>query len=170
MLHFYFENNKYFIQFPNFKSLEESILEEIDYELKTDEKMIFYDKNNLLIETEEQYKNFKSESNQLLYVHILNKEEEEKKKKEEEEKKKKEEEKQKQIIVQPGRDGGDPGKKVNVIVDYKGLDEKEVKKMFDELDSEYNLASMFDVEEVLNKIVEFKMNREEMNKWIEDSL
>ena len=95
MLHFYFENNKYFIQFPNFKSLEESILEEIDYELKTDEKMIFYDKNNLLIETEEQYKNFKSESNQLLYVHILNKEEEEKKKKEEEEKKKKEEEEKK---------------------------------------------------------------------------
>ena len=95
MLHFYYDKNKYFIQFPDFNSLETSILEEIDVELKKDEKMICYDKNNLLIETEEQYKNFKSESNQLLYVHILNKEEEEKKKKEEEEKKKKEEEKEK---------------------------------------------------------------------------
>ena len=32
MLHFYFENNKYFIQFPNFNCLTQSILEEIEIE------------------------------------------------------------------------------------------------------------------------------------------
>ena len=55
-------------------------------------------------------------------------------------------------------------------VDYKGLNEIKVKKMFEELDSEYNLSSMFDAEEVLNKIAECNCNREEMNKWIEDKL
>ena len=99
------------------------------------------------------------------------KDEEEKKKKEEEEKKKKEEEEKKnQIKVQPGGNGGVPVKKITAKVDYKGLNEVEVKKMFAELDAEYNISSMFDEEEVLNIIVENKLNREAMNKWIEDNL
>ena len=99
------------------------------------------------------------------------KDEEEKKKKEEEEKKKKEEEEKKnQIKVQPGGNGGVPVKKITAKVDYKGLDEKEVKKMYEELDVEFNISSMFDEEVVLNKIVDNKLNREAMNKWIEDNL
>jgi len=99
------------------------------------------------------------------------KEEEEKKRKEEEEKKRiEEEEKNKQKSVQPGGEGEVAGKKPNVKVDYKGLNENEVKKMFEELEVEYNLSSILDEEEVLNKIVECKCNREEMNKWIEDNL
>ena len=99
------------------------------------------------------------------------KEEEEKKRKEEEEKKRiEEEEKNKQKSVQPGGEGEVAGKKPNVKVDYKGLNENEVKKMFEELEVEYNLSSILDEEEVLNKIVECNCNREEMNKWIEDNL
>ena len=99
------------------------------------------------------------------------KEEEERKRKEEEEKKRiEEEEKNKQKSVQPGGEGEVAGKKPNVKVDYKGLNENEVKKMFEELEEEYNLSSILDEEEVLNKIVECNCNREEMNKWIEDNL
>ena len=125
---------------------------------------------NLIEDPEEKKKKEEEEKKKKEEEEKKKKEEEDKKRMEEEEKKKKEEEEKKKKIPQPGRDGGDPGKKVNVIVDYKGLDEKEVKKMFDELNSEYNLASMFDEEEVLNKIVEYNLNREKMNKWIEDSL
>ena len=101
----------------------------------------------------------------------VKKEEEEKKRKEEEEKKRiEEEEKNKQKSVQPGGEGEVAGKKPNVKVDYKGLNENEVKKMFEELEEEYNLSSILDEEEVLNKIVECNCNREEMNKWIEDNL
>ena len=98
-------------------------------------------------------------------------EEEEKKRKEKEEKKRiEEEEKNKQKMFQSGGEGEVAGKKPNVEVDYKGLNEIEVKKMFEELDSEYNLSSIFEEEEILNKIVECNCNREEVNNWIQENI
>ncbi len=60
MLYFYYLKNKYFIQLTNFNNLEKSILMKLMLNKKKHEKIIVYDKNNLLFETEEQYENFKS--------------------------------------------------------------------------------------------------------------
>ena len=45
-----------------------------------------------------------------------------------------------------------------------------MKALFKELDDEFNLKSMFDEEEGIQKIIEFKCDREQMVQWIQDSL
>ena len=42
--------------------------------------------------------------------------------------------------------------------------------MYEEIDAEYNVSSMYEEEEVIEKIIEFNCNREKMNRWIEDNL
>ena len=92
-------------------------------------------------------------------------EEEERKKKEEEERKKKEEEEMKK------KEEEENGKKAeDDVIDYQGLDPKEVNDLYDGLDKEFNLSSIMEKNEVIQKIIEEKCDREAMNNWIFDKL
>ena len=91
------------------------------------------------------------------------KEEEEKKRKEEEEKKRKEEEENKKKVA--GEVAND-----NLEINYQGLDKNKVDEMFNELETEYNISSIFDKEKIYKIICDYNCDREKMNKWIEDNL
>jgi hypothetical protein len=49
-----------------------------------------------------------------------------------------------------------------------GNDDPKVIEIFDELETEYGITSIKEKEEVLDKIKEFKCDREKINKWVED--
>ena len=91
------------------------------------------------------------------------KEEEENKRKEEEEKKRKEEEENKKKVA--GEVAND-----NLEINYQGLDKNKVDEMFNELETEYNISSIFDKEKIYKIICDYNCDREKMNKWIEDNL
>ena len=102
-------------------------------------------------------------------VNLIEDPEKKKRLEEEEKKREEEEEKNKQIIIQP-RGEGEVDNKQNVKVDNKGLDEIEVKKKLDEIIKDINLDPMFDPEIFINKIDELNLDREQINKWIQDNL
>ena len=54
--------------------------------------------------------------------------------------------------------------------DYKGVDKIKLEETFNYLENEYNICSIIDEEEFLNKIIEFNCDMKKINKWIEDSL
>ena len=56
------------------------------------------------------------------------------------------------------------------VIDYQGLDPKEVNDLYDELDKEFNLSSIMDKKEVLEKIIDVQCDREMMNDWIFEQL
>ena len=58
----------------------------------------------------------------------------------------------------------------NLNIDYKDQDPKKVQKMLAELVDEFNLLSFLDAEDIIQKIIETKCDREKMNDWINDSL
>ena len=49
-----------------------------------------------------------------------------------------------------------------------GNDDPKVIEIFEELETEYGITSIKEKEEVLDKIKEFKCDREKINKWVED--
>ena len=98
------------------------------------------------------------------------KEEEEKKRKEEEEKKRKEEEENKRKEEEKKKEGQGEIKNDNEVIDYQGQDKNKVDEMFNELENEYNISSIFDKEKIYKIIIEFNCDRAMMNKWIEDNL
>lgn len=55
-------------------------------------------------------------------------------------------------------------------IDYKGLDKIKVEEMLNDLDEEFCISSLFDEEEVRNKIIELNCDREKINEWIKDNL
>ena len=52
----------------------------------------------------------------------------------------------------------------------KDINIKEVYQIYKDFDEEYNLSSMFDTEETIKKIIEYKCDREKLAEWIADSL
>ena len=99
------------------------------------------------------------------------KEEKEKKKKEEKEKKEKEEKekKEKEENEKKEKEGeGNGNEKKNI--DYKDVNQNDADNIFNDLENEYNISSIFDKEEVYKIIIEYKCDREKVNKWIEDKL
>ena len=55
-------------------------------------------------------------------------------------------------------------------IDYKGLNPNEVNALYEEFDREFNLESIMDKKEVLEKIIDVQCDREMMNDWIFDQL
>ena len=55
-------------------------------------------------------------------------------------------------------------------IDYKGVDKIKLEETFNYLENEYNISSIFDQEEVLNKIIEFNCDMKKLDKWVEDNL
>ena len=58
----------------------------------------------------------------------------------------------------------------NLEINYQGLDKNKVDEMFNELETEYNISSIFDKEKIYKIICDYNCDREKMNKWIEDNL
>ena len=52
----------------------------------------------------------------------------------------------------------------------KCLDIKKVYQMYEELDEEFNLTSIFDNGKIIKKIIEYNCDRGKFNKWLEDNL
>jgi len=50
------------------------------------------------------------------------------------------------------------------------LDLKRVYQMYEDLNDEYFLISIFNIDEIIKKIIEYKCDREKLDRWIEDSL
>ena len=55
-------------------------------------------------------------------------------------------------------------------IDFKGLDKKKVYQIYEYLNAEYNLSSMFDEEETIKAIIENNCDREKINQWIDNKL
>ena len=53
------------------------------------------------------------------------------------------------------------------IPSYKN---KKIKEIFNEINNDYNILSLFDEEVIIAKIEEFNLDREKINKWINDNL
>ena len=51
-------------------------------------------------------------------------------------------------------------------IDYKGLNKDDVEDIYDELVEEFNINSILDKKDVINKIIELKCDRDELNNWI----
>ena len=58
----------------------------------------------------------------------------------------------------------------NENIDYKGVDKIKVEEMLNFLENEYNICSIFDKEEIINKIIEFNCDIQSINEWIDDIL
>jgi len=56
----------------------------------------------------------------------------------------------------------------NENIDYKGLDKIKVEQLLNDLDEEFNILSMRDKKEVINKIIEFNCDKQKINNWICD--
>ncbi len=56
--------------------------------------------------------------------------------------------------------------KNNENIFYKGLNKEVIDNIYNELDEEYNISAFLEVEEVINKIIEFKGNIDALNNWI----
>ena len=54
--------------------------------------------------------------------------------------------------------------------DYKGINKYDVEILYDELETEYNLSTFIDEEEIRNKIIELKCERDALNTWIFERL
>ena len=61
-------------------------------------------------------------------------------------------------------------RKNNLIEEKKEIDDEEIDKMYEELNEEYGVSGFKDEDEVKEKIREFHLNREEVVRWIEESL
>ena len=64
----------------------------------------------------------------------------------------------------------DNSNNANENYDYQGLNPEEVHILAQELDDEFNIFSIKNKEEVINKIIEYKCDREKMNEWIEENM
>ena len=61
-------------------------------------------------------------------------------------------------------------KEKNENIDYKGVDKIKVEEMFYDLDDQYNICSLIDKKEVINKIIEFNCDKQKINNWISENL
>ena len=55
-------------------------------------------------------------------------------------------------------------------IDYKGLNKDDIENLYKDLDEEFNISSIMDKKEVINKIIELKLDREAINNWIFEKL
>ena len=60
--------------------------------------------------------------------------------------------------------------KENKKICHKGVDKIKIEEMINSLENEYNIFSMFDEEEIVNKIIEFNCDKQKINEWIMENL
>ena len=94
----------------------------------------------------------------------------EQEKQKEEERIKQEQEKERLRKEQEKQKNNNNSNNANANIDYQGLNQEEVNNLAQELDDEFNIFSIKNKEEVINKIIEYKCDREKMNDWIEESM
>ena len=56
-------------------------------------------------------------------------------------------------------------KKKNSDIKYK-----EIEKVYDQLEDEYYISTIMDVEKVIEKIIDLNCNYEEINKWVNENM
>lgn len=61
-------------------------------------------------------------------------------------------------------------RKIYKMVESEGLVQEEVIGMVNELEEEFNLSSVIDLDNIIDKIIEVKCNKEKMWEWIEQML
>ena len=55
-------------------------------------------------------------------------------------------------------------------IDYKGLNKDDVENLYNEIESEFNISLIIDKKEVINKIIELKLDRDALSNWIFEKL
>ena len=106
-----------------------------------------------------------------IIVHPKEDPEEIRKREEAEEERKKEKKKKKREIEKEEED--DEIKKLietNLNINFKGLNKKRIYQIYIEIDNEYNVRSLFDIELIIKTIIENNCDRDKILKWIEDNL
>lgn len=56
-------------------------------------------------------------------------------------------------------------KKKNSDIEYK-----KIEKVYDQLEDEYYISTIMNVEQVIEKIIDLNSNYEEINKWVNESM